>query len=156
MWSLDWLKWGQTFAHLSVMPFLREVVIATANNESSISSWICKWSHWSIYAETFWLMAGPCALFVTSSLCIFPVYVMLTCAFRYGQEDIDIMGLTFRKDLYVSRVQVFPPLEKHNSLSSLQECLLNKLGRNAYPFSLTVSMPFFLDSILGFKTWQGR
>ncbi|XP_066477583.1 S-arrestin [Tiliqua scincoides] len=65
------------------------------------------------------------------------VYVMLTCAFRYGQEDIDIMGLTFRKDLYVSRVQVYPPLDKQRPLSSLQECLLNKLGGNAYPFILT-------------------
>ncbi|XP_072851876.2 S-arrestin [Pogona vitticeps] len=65
------------------------------------------------------------------------VYVMLTCAFRYGQEDIDIIGLTFRKDLYVCRVQVYPALEKQGPLSSLQECLINKLGGNAYPFLLT-------------------
>ncbi|XP_053166565.1 S-arrestin isoform X1 [Hemicordylus capensis] len=70
------------------------------------------------------------------------VYVTLTCAFRYGQEDIDIMGLTFRKDLYFSRIQVYPSLEKQGPLSSLQECLLNKLGRNAYPFVLT--FPDFL------------
>ncbi|XP_061493691.1 S-arrestin [Rhineura floridana] len=65
------------------------------------------------------------------------VYVTLTCAFRYGQEDIDIMGLTFRKDLYFCRVQVFPSLEKQRPLSNLQECLINKLGGNAYPFLLT-------------------
>ncbi|KAH0623881.1 hypothetical protein JD844_007066, partial [Phrynosoma platyrhinos] len=35
------------------------------------------------------------------------VYVTLACVFRYGQEDIDIIGLSFRKDIYVSRVQ-FP------------------------------------------------
>uniref|UniRef100_K7F2B2 S-arrestin n=1 Tax=Pelodiscus sinensis TaxID=13735 RepID=K7F2B2_PELSI len=40
------------------------------------------------------------------------VYVTLTCAFRYGQEDIDVMGLTFRKDLFFSRVQLYPPVEK--------------------------------------------
>uniref|UniRef100_A0A8D2Q5C0 S-arrestin n=2 Tax=Varanus komodoensis TaxID=61221 RepID=A0A8D2Q5C0_VARKO len=65
------------------------------------------------------------------------VYVTLTCAFRYGQEDIDIMGLTFRKDLYFSRVQVYPPLEKQRPLSNLQECLMKKLGGKAYPFLLT-------------------
>ncbi|XP_034989622.1 S-arrestin [Zootoca vivipara] len=65
------------------------------------------------------------------------VYVTLTCAFRYGQEDIDIMGLTFRKDLYFCMVQVYPSLEKQRPLSSLQECLLNKLGKNAHPFVLT-------------------
>uniref|UniRef100_A0A8D0EAY2 S-arrestin n=1 Tax=Salvator merianae TaxID=96440 RepID=A0A8D0EAY2_SALMN len=62
------------------------------------------------------------------------VYVTLTCAFRYGQEDIDIMGLTFRRDLYFYRVQVYPPLQQQGPLSSLQECLMNKLGKNAYPF----------------------
>ncbi|XP_054839297.1 S-arrestin [Eublepharis macularius] len=65
------------------------------------------------------------------------VYVTFTCAFRYGQEDIDIMGLTFRKDLYFSRTQVYPSLEKHRPLSNLQSCLLSKLGENAYPFVLT-------------------
>ncbi|XP_015282299.1 PREDICTED: S-arrestin [Gekko japonicus] len=65
------------------------------------------------------------------------VYVTLTCAFRYGQEDIDVMGLTFRRDLYFSRTQVYPTLEKQRPLSDLQTCLLNKLGENAYPFVLT-------------------
>lgn len=78
---------------------------------------------------------------------------MLTCAFRYGQEDIDIMGLTFRKDLYFYRVQVYPVLEKQGPLSSLQECLINKLGKNAYPFLLTVSnqhFSFYIDLALHF------
>nr|XP_042709429.1 S-arrestin isoform X4 [Chrysemys picta bellii] len=65
------------------------------------------------------------------------VYVTLTCAFRYGQEDIDVMGLTFRKDLFFSRIQLYPPVEKRESLSQLQECLMKKLGNNAYPFVLT-------------------
>ncbi|XP_043348713.1 S-arrestin isoform X8 [Dermochelys coriacea] len=65
------------------------------------------------------------------------VYVTLTCAFRYGQEDIDVMGLTFRKDLFFSRLQLYPPVEKWESLSQLQECLMKKLGNNAYPFVLT-------------------
>ncbi|KAJ0037129.1 hypothetical protein NL108_017594 [Boleophthalmus pectinirostris] len=36
------------------------------------------------------------------------VFVSLTCAFRYGREDLDVLGLTFRKDLFVASVQVFP------------------------------------------------
>ncbi|NWS41315.1 ARRS protein, partial [Probosciger aterrimus] len=65
------------------------------------------------------------------------VYVSLTCAFRYGQEDIDVIGLTFRRDLYFSKVQVYPPADKPETLSYLQESLLKKLGKNAYPFFFT-------------------
>ncbi|NXM91484.1 ARRS protein, partial [Oenanthe oenanthe] len=65
------------------------------------------------------------------------VFVSLTCAFRYGQEDIDVIGLTFRRDLYFSRVQVYPPADKPESLTLLQESLLKKLGKNAYPFVFT-------------------
>uniref|UniRef100_A0A8C9ETC0 S-arrestin n=1 Tax=Pavo cristatus TaxID=9049 RepID=A0A8C9ETC0_PAVCR len=72
-------------------------------------------------------------------LCFLPVYVTLTCAFRYGQEDIDVIGLTFRRDLFFSRVQVYPPENKPESLSHLQESLLKKLGKNAYPFFFTVN-----------------
>ncbi|XP_064021361.1 S-arrestin [Pogoniulus pusillus] len=65
------------------------------------------------------------------------VYVSLTCAFRYGREDIDVIGLTFRRDLFFSQVQVYPPADKPGSLSRLQESLLRKLGENAYPFFFT-------------------
>lgn len=78
--------------------------------------------------------------FYITWLCFLPVYVTLTCAFRYGQEDIDVIGLTFRRDLFFSRVQVYPPENKSESLSHLQESLLKKLGKNAYPFFFTVSI----------------
>ncbi|XP_011807418.1 PREDICTED: S-arrestin isoform X1 [Colobus angolensis palliatus] len=65
------------------------------------------------------------------------VYVTLTCAFRYGQEDIDVIGLTFRRDLYFSRVQVYPPVGAASTPTKLQESLLKKLGGNTYPFLLT-------------------
>ncbi|XP_054978271.1 S-arrestin [Sorex araneus] len=65
------------------------------------------------------------------------VYVSLTCAFRYGQEDIDVIGLTFRRDLYFSRVQVFPPVGAAGAPTKLQESLLRKLGEHTYPFVLT-------------------
>ncbi|XP_066879308.1 arrestin-C [Kogia breviceps] len=63
---------------------------------------------------------------------------MLTCAFRYGHDDLDVIGLTFCKDLYVQVQQVVPA--EHSSpqgpLTVLQERLLHKLGDNAFPFTL--------------------
>uniref|UniRef100_UPI0037E7A335 arrestin red cell-like n=1 Tax=Semicossyphus pulcher TaxID=241346 RepID=UPI0037E7A335 len=67
------------------------------------------------------------------------VFVTLTCVFRYGREDLDVLGLTFRKDLYVHTVQVFPPLqEEPKTRSRLQERLLKKLGEHAQPFSFKI------------------
>lgn len=76
------------------------------------------------------------------------VFVHVLAAFRYGREDLDVLGLTFRKDLYLASQQVYPPLNKtefdKNSDSSprkltrLQERLIKKLGQNAYPFYFEV------------------
>ncbi|KAG5193700.1 hypothetical protein JEQ12_020061 [Ovis aries] len=73
------------------------------------------------------------------------MFVMLTCAFRYGHDDLDVIGLTFRKDLYVQVQQVVPaePSSPRGPLTVLQERLLHKLGDNAYPFTLqmVVNLP---------------
>ncbi|XP_018549434.1 arrestin red cell isoform X1 [Lates calcarifer] len=67
------------------------------------------------------------------------VFVTLTCAFCYGREDLDVLGLSFRKDLYVHTIQAFPPqLVEKKPLSCLQEKLMKKLGQHAYPFSFTI------------------
>uniref|UniRef100_A0A8C3XJH5 Arrestin-C n=1 Tax=Chelydra serpentina TaxID=8475 RepID=A0A8C3XJH5_CHESE len=68
------------------------------------------------------------------------VYVILTCAFRYGRDDLDVIGLTFRKDLYVLTTQIYPPAPEQTptSLTPLQEKLLKKLGEHAYPFTFEV------------------
>jgi hypothetical protein len=34
------------------------------------------------------------------------VYAVLLAAFRYGREDLDVLGLTFRKDLILQEQQV--------------------------------------------------
>lgn len=66
----------------------------------------------------------------------------LTCAFRYGREDLDVLGLTFRKDLFVANVQAFPPVpEEKKPLTRLQERLIKKLGEHAYPFTFEVGPP---------------
>ena len=67
------------------------------------------------------------------------VFVTLTCAFRYGREDLDVLGLTFRKDLFVANSQAFPPVpEDRKPLTRLQERLIKKLGEHAYPFTFEV------------------
>ncbi|XP_050977065.1 arrestin, beta 2a isoform X2 [Labeo rohita] len=67
------------------------------------------------------------------------VFVTLTCAFRYGREDLDVLGLSFRKDLYIYTFQAYPPIpEESKPHSRLQERLLKKLGQNAYPFHFTI------------------
>lgn len=68
------------------------------------------------------------------------VLVMLTCAFHYSYDDLGVIGLTFRKDLYVQAKQVAPaePIRVQGPLAALQEQLLHKLGANAHPFTLQV------------------
>ncbi|EFX68939.1 hypothetical protein DAPPUDRAFT_329620 [Daphnia pulex] len=63
------------------------------------------------------------------------VFGHVLAAFRYGREDLDVLGLTFRKDLYLASSQIFPhePTNKRPP-TRLQERLLKKLGANAYPF----------------------
>ncbi|XP_061733829.1 beta-arrestin-1 [Nerophis ophidion] len=69
------------------------------------------------------------------------VFVTLTCAFRYGREDLDVLGLTFRKDLFVANAQAFPPPpEEQKTLTRLQERLMKKLGENAYPFTFQIPL----------------
>ncbi|XP_015920962.1 beta-arrestin-1 [Parasteatoda tepidariorum] len=83
------------------------------------------------------------------------VYGQVLAAFRYGRDDLDVLGLTFRKDLYLANEQIYPvpqeqtggggeeeeeevvvvtpPPPKH-PLTRLQERLIKKLGPEAYPF----------------------
>nr|AMB26727.1 arrestin [Leptochiton asellus] len=63
------------------------------------------------------------------------VFAHILAAFRYGREDLDVLGLTFRKDLFLASIQVYPPLkDQQKPLTRLQERLIKKLGPNAYPF----------------------
>lgn len=39
------------------------------------------------------------------------VFGHVLAAFRYGREDLDVLGLTFRKDLYLAAEQIYPPPE---------------------------------------------
>jgi len=72
------------------------------------------------------------------------VFCHVMAAFRYGREDLDVLGLAFRKDLYLASEQIFPPeKDRQKPLTKLQERLMKKLGENAHPFffELTPSSP---------------
>ncbi|KAM9719369.1 S-arrestin a isoform 2-T2 [Menidia menidia] len=64
------------------------------------------------------------------------VFVTLSCTFRYGRDDMDVMGIAFRRELYLSTRQVYPPLQDRDQgvHTKVQAKLLRKLGNNAYPF----------------------
>ena len=49
------------------------------------------------------------------------VYGHVLAAFRYGREDLDVLGLTFRKDLYLASEQIYPSNNtKQRPLTRLQ------------------------------------
>lgn len=64
------------------------------------------------------------------------VFVTLSCTFRYGRDDMDVMGIAFRRDLFLSTRQIYPPLQdkEQGVLTKIQEKILKKLGDNAFPF----------------------
>ncbi|XP_067206005.1 beta-arrestin-2 isoform X2 [Linepithema humile] len=65
------------------------------------------------------------------------VFGHVLAAFKYGREDLDVLGLTFRKDLYLAAEQIYPVVQGSQpprELTRLQERLIKKLGSNAHPF----------------------
>ncbi|KAI9548218.1 hypothetical protein NQZ68_010437 [Dissostichus eleginoides] len=65
------------------------------------------------------------------------VFVQLACAFRYGSEDLDVMGLCFRKDIWIHHFQIYPESHKP-TLSAMHDTLLKKAGDDAKPFSFEI------------------
>lgn len=53
---------------------------------------------------------------------------------------MDVMGIAFRRELYLSTRQVYPPLQDREKgiHTRVQAKLLRKLGDNAYPFFFEV------------------
>lgn len=92
-----------------------------------------------------WLLPGSTALTWLHDLTcppvhLSPVYVMLSCTFKYGRQDMDVMGVAFRRDLFVVTRQVYPELQDKDQLihTKVQRRLLQKLGDNAFPFFFEV------------------
>lgn len=90
------------------------------------------------------------------------VFGHVLATFSYGRDDLDVLGLTFRKELYLVNEQIFPDTTRRHynkscpyyiegvsdtimidpvnekrpprPLTRLQERLVKKLGVNAFPF----------------------
>ncbi|XP_046876484.1 arrestin 3a, retinal (X-arrestin) [Hypomesus transpacificus] len=65
------------------------------------------------------------------------VWVQLACAFRYGRDDLDVIGLSFRKDIWVQQVQLYPAAHKP-TLTPMHETLLKKAGDQGHAFSFNI------------------
>ncbi|GLD50650.1 S-arrestin-like isoform X2 [Lates japonicus] len=78
------------------------------------------------------------------------VFVTLSCTFRYGRDDMDVMGIAFRRELFLSTRQVYPPLQDREKgiHTKTQARLLRKLGENAYPFFFESSHWYYYPAIL--------
>uniref|UniRef100_A0A672IDZ4 Arrestin-C n=1 Tax=Salarias fasciatus TaxID=181472 RepID=A0A672IDZ4_SALFA len=63
------------------------------------------------------------------------VYVYLACAFRYGSDDLDVIGLSFRRDIWIKRIQVYPPTGETPTKTPMLESLMKKVGDQGAPFS---------------------
>uniref|UniRef100_A0A673ZF19 Arrestin-C n=1 Tax=Salmo trutta TaxID=8032 RepID=A0A673ZF19_SALTR len=66
------------------------------------------------------------------------VWVYLACAFRYGSDDLDVIGLSFRKDIWVKRIQIYPVVGTRPANTPMQEALLKKCGDQGHPFTFTI------------------
>ncbi|XP_034033309.1 arrestin 3a, retinal (X-arrestin) [Thalassophryne amazonica] len=65
------------------------------------------------------------------------VFVQLACAFRYGSEDLDVMGIGFRKDIWTKYLQLYPESHKP-TLSPMHDTLMKKAGDNTVPFTFEI------------------
>uniref|UniRef100_A0AAG5CPM2 Arrestin C-terminal-like domain-containing protein n=1 Tax=Anopheles atroparvus TaxID=41427 RepID=A0AAG5CPM2_ANOAO len=68
------------------------------------------------------------------------IYGQLTLTFRYGREDEEVMGLKFCNEAVIALQQFWPrpASAEADSLTPLQEALLERLGKNAIPFALEI------------------
>ncbi|OON13854.1 arrestin domain protein [Opisthorchis viverrini] len=53
------------------------------------------------------------------------VFTHVLAAFRYGREDLDVLGLTFRKDLYLASTQVYPCVHGSAGENDSEQTLVN-------------------------------
>lgn len=88
-------------------------------------------------------LTARCSIVTDGIVLVDPDYVKdrkvfghVLAVFKYGREDLDVLGLSFRKDLYLAADQIYPvgPGSQQRELTRLQERLIRKLGSNAYPF----------------------
>uniref|UniRef100_A0A3Q3R6X2 Uncharacterized protein n=1 Tax=Monopterus albus TaxID=43700 RepID=A0A3Q3R6X2_MONAL len=71
-----------------------------------------------------------------SSLKVFVVVVVVPVVVINAVFDMDVMGVAFRRELFLVTQQVYPELQDKEKLShtKIQQKLLRKLGDDAFPF----------------------
>ncbi|KAL2094703.1 hypothetical protein ACEWY4_009422 [Coilia grayii] len=69
---------------------------------------------------------------------VFTVWLQMTNAFRYGCEDLDVIGLSFRKDIWIHHIQLYPPAGHNPAITPLHEALLKKAGEQGHPFTIEI------------------
>ncbi|XP_036379700.1 arrestin-C-like [Megalops cyprinoides] len=71
------------------------------------------------------------------------VWIQLACAFRYGREDLDVIGLSFRKDIWIQHKQIYPPTGDKQPNTPMQDALMKKAGEQGHPFvfNLPTNLP---------------
>ncbi|KAG9263223.1 arrestin-C-like [Astyanax mexicanus] len=66
------------------------------------------------------------------------VWVQLCCAFRYGRDDLDVIGLSFRKDIWINHIQLYPDAGYKPTLTEMHNTLLKKAGEQSYAFTFDI------------------
>lgn len=67
------------------------------------------------------------------------MFVQLACFFYYGKEDLDVIGLSFSKDIWMQHIQIYPPPTEDKPISTPgQDVLMEKAGEDAHPFTFNV------------------
>ncbi|KAK3535751.1 hypothetical protein QTP70_021046 [Hemibagrus guttatus] len=67
------------------------------------------------------------------------VFLQLACFFHYGKEDLDVISLSFRKDIWIQQIQIYPPpAEDKPVITPLQDVLMRKAGEGAHPFTFNI------------------
>lgn len=65
--------------------------------------------------------------------------MQLSCFFYYGKEDLDVIGLSFRKDIWMQHIQIHPPVTEDKPVNThMQDVLMEKAGEGGYPFTFNV------------------
>uniref|UniRef100_A0A8C0YB96 Arrestin-C n=2 Tax=Cyprinus carpio TaxID=7962 RepID=A0A8C0YB96_CYPCA len=66
------------------------------------------------------------------------VWIQLACAFHYGREDLDVIGVSFRKDIWIKRIQMHPFEGTKPPNTPMQDALLKKVGDQGHPFTFDI------------------
>ena len=90
----------------------------SSNVRLALSLWNINWFIQFIDKINSTLLADGVVLVDPEYLKERKVYAHVLAAFRYGREDLDVLGLTFRKDLFLASCQVRPDVTLLNSILS--------------------------------------